>query len=98
MRRVLQVNHPQMNVDYTRITEYKHKPNQPEEVYKKPGTVIFKEYSVDEGDPYYPVPNPENQALYLKYKVRTPYCRRRCGGVHACICICSTVIVWCHSG
>jgi UDP-galactopyranose mutase len=64
----LQVNHPQMNVDYTRITEYKHKPNQPEEVYKKPGTVIFKEYSVDEGDPYYPVPNPENQALYLKYK------------------------------
>ena len=59
-----------MNVPYTRITEYKHKPNQPKEVYSKPGTVIFKEYSVDEGDPYYPVPNPANQALYLKYKVR----------------------------
>eukprot|EP00798_Chlamydomonas_sp_ICE-L_P017079 gene17079-23375_t len=64
----LQVNHPQMNVPYTRIVEYKHKPNQPDEVYTKPGTVIFKEYSVDVGDPYYPVPNPDNQALYLKYK------------------------------
>jgi UDP-galactopyranose mutase len=59
-----------MDVPYTRIVEYKHKPNQPTEVYDKPGTVIFKEYSVDDGDPYYPVPNPDNQALYLKYKVR----------------------------
>ena len=46
---------------YTRIVEYKHKPNQPKMVYDKPGTCIFKEYSVDVGDPYYPVPNPENQ-------------------------------------
>jgi len=64
----LQVNDPGMDVPYTRIVEYKHKPNQPTEVYDKPGTVIFKEYSVDDGDPYYPVPNPDNQALYLKYK------------------------------
>lgn len=64
-----QVNYPGMHVDYTRITEYKHKPNQPTDVYDKPGTVIFKEYSVDDGDPYYPVPNPANQALYEKYRV-----------------------------
>lgn len=48
---------------YTRIVEYKHKPNQPKEVYSKPGTCIFKEYSVDMGDPYYPVPNPQNQVM-----------------------------------
>ena len=50
-----------MEVPYTRIVEYKHKPNQPKEVHDKKGTVIFKEYSVDIGDPYYPVPNPDNQ-------------------------------------
>lgn len=65
---LLQVNYPGPEQPYTRIVEYKHKPNQPAEQYKKPGTVIFKEYSVDGGDPYYPVPNPENQALYEKYK------------------------------
>ena len=29
---------------------------------------IFQEYSTDEGDPYYPVPNPRNQELYAKYQ------------------------------
>lgn len=57
-----------MEVPYTRIVEYKWKPNQPAGVREAPGTVIFKEYSVDEGDPYYPVPNPDNQALFEKYK------------------------------
>ena len=51
-----------------RRAEYKHKPNQPAGVRERPGTVIFKEYSVDEGDPYYPVPNPDNQALFEKYR------------------------------
>ncbi len=64
----LQVNYPGMEVPYTRIVEYKHKPNQPAGVKELPGTVIFKEFSVDEGDPYYPVPNPDNQALFLKYQ------------------------------
>ena len=57
-----------MEQPYTRIVEYKHKPNQPAGVREAPGTVIFKEYSVDEGDPYYPVPNPDNQALFEKYR------------------------------
>ena len=30
--------------------------------------MIFKEYSCDHGEPYYPVPNPANHALYEKYK------------------------------
>eukprot|EP00239_Pterosperma_sp_CCMP1384_P002863 CAMPEP_0197847792 /NCGR_PEP_ID=MMETSP1438-20131217/7111_1 /TAXON_ID=1461541 /ORGANISM="Pterosperma sp., Strain CCMP1384" /LENGTH=426 /DNA_ID=CAMNT_0043459815 /DNA_START=199 /DNA_END=1476 /DNA_ORIENTATION=- len=64
----LQVNYPGQEVDYTRITEYKHKPNQPKEVYDKPGTVIFREWSCDDGEPYYPVPNPDNRALYEKYR------------------------------
>ena len=64
----LQVNYPGMEVPYTRIVEYKHKPNQPAGIAQKPGTLIFKEYSIDEGDPYYPVPNPDNQALFQRYK------------------------------
>ena len=43
------MNYPGMEVDYTRIVEYKHKPNQPAGVKEAPGTVVFKEYSVDEG-------------------------------------------------
>lgn len=35
---------------------------------ERPGTVIFKEFSVDEGEPYYPVPNPDNQQLFEKYR------------------------------
>ena len=41
------MNYPGLEVPYTRIVEYKHKPNQPEGVHEKPGTVIFKEFSVD---------------------------------------------------
>jgi UDP-galactopyranose mutase len=62
------LNYPGEEVDYTRVVEYKHKPNQPKDVHRRKGTVIFKEYSCDEGEPYYPVPNPENRSLYGKYK------------------------------
>ena len=43
-------------------------PNQPESALKSNGTVIYREYSTDQGEPYYPVPNPENQDLYRKYQ------------------------------
>ena len=33
-----------------------------------PKTSIVYEYPQAEGDPYYPVPKPENHELYLKYK------------------------------
>lgn len=57
------VNHPQDHVDFTRIVEYKHLLNQ-----SSPHTVYFIERSKDGGEPYYPVPNPENKELFEKYK------------------------------
>lgn len=57
------VNYPGMDVAYTRIVEYKHFGNQ-----KSDKTTIVKEYTVDEGEPYYPVPNPRNQKIYDRYK------------------------------
>ncbi len=57
------VNYPGTDVEYTRIVEYKHFGNQ-----KSKKTTIAKEYTVDHGDPYYPVPNPRNQEIYQRYK------------------------------
>ncbi|HYD40243.1 MAG TPA: UDP-galactopyranose mutase [Anaeromyxobacter sp.] len=56
------VNYPNENA-YTRITEFKWLTGQEHEK-----TSIVYEYPTDEGDPYYPVPRPENQALYRKYE------------------------------
>ena len=49
---------------YTRITEFKYLTGQ-----KHSKTSIVYEYPTAEGDPYYPIPRPENAALYKKYKV-----------------------------
>ena len=57
------VNYPSEDVPYTRISEYKHMTGQ---AHAK--TTITYEYPRAEGDPYYPVPRPENQALYKKYE------------------------------
>jgi len=64
------VNYPAADVPFTRIVEYKHVPNQPDAVKegKVKGTLLAREYSSAEGEPYYPVPNPANNALYEKYK------------------------------
>lgn len=62
------VNYPEPDVRWTRIAEYKHTTNQPESAISSLGTVIYREYSTDDGDPYYPVPNPRNQELYKKYQ------------------------------
>ena len=66
----LMINYPGKDVNYTRIAEYKHWPIQDdfELVKKSPWTHIVKEYSTDSGDPYYPVPNEENQNLYKRYQ------------------------------
>eukprot|EP00522_Entomoneis_paludosa_P000118 CAMPEP_0172470752 /NCGR_PEP_ID=MMETSP1065-20121228/67182_1 /TAXON_ID=265537 /ORGANISM="Amphiprora paludosa, Strain CCMP125" /LENGTH=921 /DNA_ID=CAMNT_0013228793 /DNA_START=52 /DNA_END=2817 /DNA_ORIENTATION=+ len=58
------VNHPSADVNFTRIVEYKHYLNQS----SKDHTVFFYEHSKDSGEPYYPVPNPKNMALFEKYK------------------------------
>ena len=63
------VNYPSADVPFTRIVEYKHTPNQPSGVTtgEVKGTLIAREYSTDTGEPYYPVPNPANRALYDRY-------------------------------
>jgi UDP-galactopyranose mutase len=57
------VNYPSPEVPYTRISEYKHLTGQ-----EHPLTTITYEYPSAEGDPYYPIPRPENQALYKRYE------------------------------
>jgi UDP-galactopyranose mutase len=57
------VNYPDPNVPYTRVSEYKHLTGQ-----DSPVTTITYEYPSAEGDPYYPIPRDENQALYKKYE------------------------------
>ncbi|MBL8790266.1 MAG: UDP-galactopyranose mutase [Rhizobiales bacterium] len=56
------VNYPQTE-DFTRITEYKHLTGQTAN-----RTSISFEYPSDVGDPYYPVPRAENEALYKRYE------------------------------
>jgi UDP-galactopyranose mutase len=57
------VNYPDETVPYTRISEYKHLTGQ-----DAPVTTITYEYPSAEGDPYYPIPRPENQELFKKYE------------------------------
>lgn len=57
------VNYPEKEYNFTRIVEYKHFLNQTSE-----DTIIFKEITNDNGDPYYPVPTKRNKELYEKYK------------------------------
>lgn len=56
------VNYPNDQA-YTRITEFKHLTGQ-----EHPGTSIVREYPEAKGDPYYPVPRAENEALFKRYE------------------------------
>ena len=56
------VNYPN-DYAYTRVSEFKHITGQ-----QLPCTSIVYEYPQAEGDPYYPVPRPENAALYRRYE------------------------------
>lgn len=57
------VNYPQTEA-FTRVTEYKHLTGQ-----KHAKTSLSFEFATDDGDPYYPVPRPENEALYKQYQL-----------------------------
>jgi UDP-galactopyranose mutase len=57
------VNYPNEHA-YTRITEFKYLTGQ-----RHPKTSIVFEYPKEEGDPYYPVPRPENAELYRRYQL-----------------------------
>jgi UDP-galactopyranose mutase len=56
------VNYPN-DYQYTRISEFKHITGQ-----THASTSIVFEYPQAEGDPYYPIPRPENKALYKRYE------------------------------
>jgi UDP-galactopyranose mutase len=56
------VNYPNEH-QYTRITEFKYLTGQ-----DHAKTSIVYEFPRAEGDPYYPVPRPENAEIYKKYK------------------------------
>jgi len=55
------VNYPNDH-EFTRITEFKHLTGQ-----RHTSTSIVREYPAAHGDPYYPVPRPENQERYQQY-------------------------------
>jgi UDP-galactopyranose mutase len=56
------VNYPN-DYAFTRITEFKYLTGQ-----KNPKTSIVYEFPKADGDPYYPIPKPENGLLYKKYQ------------------------------
>jgi UDP-galactopyranose mutase len=56
------INHPNENA-YTRVTEFKYLTGQ-----EHSKTTLVYEFAKGEGDPYYPVPRPENAVLYKKYQ------------------------------
>jgi len=56
------VNYPNDQL-YTRITDFKYLTGQ-----KHTKTAVVYEFPKAEGDPYYPVPRPENAELYKKYQ------------------------------
>ena len=56
------VNYPN-DYAYTRVTEFKYLTGQ-----EHPKTTVVYEFPKDHGDPYYPVPRPENNELYRKYE------------------------------
>ena len=63
---VATVNYPDEATPYTRITEFKHLTGQ-----QNAKTSIVYEFPTAQGDPYYPIPRAENQALYKRYEALT---------------------------
>jgi UDP-galactopyranose mutase len=66
------VNYPNEHL-YTRITEFKYLTGQEHQK-----TSVVYEFPRAEGDPYYPIPRPENAELYKKYEALA----RATPGVH----------------
>lgn len=65
------VNHPGLDVPYTRVIEHKHFEMFGQQVYDVPKSVIYREYSTEYKpgmEPYYPINDEKNNSLYAKYK------------------------------
>jgi UDP-galactopyranose mutase len=64
------VNYTDRETPYTRVIEHKHFEAFGDDVYRTPHTVLSREYSTEwrEGmEPYYPVNDARNQAVYAQY-------------------------------
>ena len=59
---VATINYPN-DYAYTRCTEFKHATGQ-----SHAGTSVVREYPEAEGEPYYPIPRPENEARFKEYE------------------------------
>lgn len=57
------INYPESQFPFTRIIEHKKFYDQ-----DLPYTTITREYSIEGGEPYYPVPTQKNRDLYAKYQ------------------------------
>ncbi len=57
------VNEPSEGVAFTRTTEYKYLTGQ-----RHAKTVISREYALEDGDPFYPIPCPESRAMHRRYE------------------------------
>ncbi|GAC1326226.1 MAG: UDP-galactopyranose mutase [Thermoleophilaceae bacterium] len=57
------INFPSEDVPQTRITEYRHLTGQ-----RHTSSTLAVEFPRSEGDPYYPIPRPENRDLYKRYE------------------------------
>lgn len=65
------VNYTDRETPYTRVIEHKHFEQFGQAVYENPKTVISREYSTEWGEgmePFYPVNDEQNMALYQQYK------------------------------
>ena len=62
LQEIAVINEPSEAIPYTRTTEFKHLTGQ-----VHPMTTIAREYPSASGEPYYPIPRPDNRALYARY-------------------------------
>jgi UDP-galactopyranose mutase len=57
------INYPNERIPYTRVTEFRHLTGQVSDF-----STLTYEYPTAEGDPYYPIPRPENRDMYHRYE------------------------------
>jgi UDP-galactopyranose mutase len=60
---VAQVNYPNERIGYTRVTEFRHLTGQIAD-----SSTLAYEFSVSEGEPYYPIPQAQNRELFHRYE------------------------------
>lgn len=63
LQKAASINYPNDH-DYTRITEFAHFYGK----FYEEGSAIMREYPQSEGDPYYPIPDLNNEILFKRYE------------------------------